>query len=105
MRAEALRSALVTPTREPHNFLDGEASYSIRNYKRVEMEFVPLVFFHRRVRVGVARRLARRHTGGFYGLGTDTSKTIEQTFVQTPLLSGLFTRGPHGETCCCAWVE
>ena len=62
-----------------YNLLDVRGSYSIRGYKRAEVEFMAPRLFHRRGDAVDARRLPRGDQVGFYGIGTDTRRTTGRT--------------------------
>jgi hypothetical protein len=58
----------------PYNFLDVRGSYSVKEYKRVEAEFVAPRLFHRRGDLSVLGGWREATEVGFYGIGMSTSK-------------------------------
>ena len=57
-----------------YNLLDVRGSYSIRNYKRAEVEFMAPRMFHRRGKLSLLGGYREATQVGFYGIGTDTDK-------------------------------
>jgi hypothetical protein len=57
-----------------YNLLDVRGSYSIRNYKRAEVEFIAPRMFHRRGKLSLLGGYREATQVGFYGIGTDTDK-------------------------------
>jgi hypothetical protein len=58
----------------PYNLLDVRGSYSIRNYKRAEVEFMAPRMFQRRGSLSLLAGYREATQVGFYGIGTDSIK-------------------------------
>jgi hypothetical protein len=58
----------------PYNLLDVRGSYSIRNYKRAEVEFMAPRMFQRRATLSLLAGYREATQVGFYGIGTDSVK-------------------------------
>jgi hypothetical protein len=79
----------------PYNFVDVRGSYSLSNYKRVEIEFVAPRLFHRRGELSLLAGWRDATQAGFYGLGIDTSKDDRTSYrFKRPYASGLLTFWP-----------
>jgi len=65
----------------PYNLLDVRGSYSIRNYKRAEVEFMAPRMFHRRGSLSLLGGYREATEVGFYGIGTDTDKDDRANFA------------------------
>ena len=78
-----------------YNFVDLRGSYSLLNYKRVELEFVAPRLFHRRGQLSVLGGWRDATQVGFYGLGIDSSKDDRTNYrFKRPYASGLLTLWP-----------
>ena len=64
-----------------YNLLDVRGSYSIRNYKRAEVEFMAPRMFHRRGSLSLLGGYREATEVGFYGIGTDTDKDDRANFA------------------------
>jgi hypothetical protein len=58
----------------PYNLLDVRGSYSVKNYKRAEVEFMAPRMFHRRGELSLLGGYREATQVGFYGIGTNTVK-------------------------------
>ena len=77
------------------NSLDIRASYSIRQYKRVEAEFVAPHLFSRRAELQILGGWREATQVGFYGFGNDSDKANRTNYgFQQPFASALFTLRP-----------
>jgi hypothetical protein len=78
-----------------YNFIDVRASYTIRGYKRAEVEFLAPRMFNRRGRLSVLGGWREATEVGFYGLGPDTHKDDRANYLfQQPYGSALLTLHP-----------
>ena len=78
-----------------YNFVDVRGSYSIKEYKLAEAEFVAPRMFHRRARVTVLGGWREATEVGFYGLGTNTPQDARANFsFEQPYVSTTFTIAP-----------
>ena len=64
-----------------YNLLDVRGSYSIRNYKRAEVEFMAPRMFQRRAALSLLGGYREATQVGFYGIGTDTVKENRANFA------------------------
>jgi hypothetical protein len=64
-----------------YNLLDVRGSYSIRNYKRAEVEFMAPRMFQRRATLSLLGGYREATQVGFYGIGTDTVKENRANFA------------------------
>ena len=64
-----------------YNLLDVRGSYSIRNYKRAEVEFMAPRMFQRRAALSLLGGYREATQVGFYGIGTDTVKEDRANFA------------------------
>ena len=77
------------------NYLDVRGSYSIRNYKRVEAEFISPRLFHRRAELSVLGGWRDATEVAFYGVGPDTSSGDRANYgFERPYASALLTMRP-----------
>ena len=75
--------------------IDVRGSYSIRNYKRVEAEFVSPRLFNRRGELSVLGGWRDATQVAFYGIGTDTSSDNRANYgFERPYASALLTVRP-----------
>ena len=78
-----------------YNFVDVRGSYSLSNYKRVEVEFVAPRLFHRRGELSLLGGWRDATQVGFYGLGIDTSREDRASYrFKRPYASALLTLWP-----------
>src|SRR5262249_54584218 len=81
-----------------YNFLDARASWTFKNYKRVEAaggELVARRIFNRRGRLSVLGGWREATQVGFYGIGTNTSKDNRTNYLfKQPYGSALLTVFP-----------
>ena len=78
-----------------YNFIDIRGSYSIRSYKRAEVEFVSPQLFHRRGKLSVLGGWREATQVGFFGTGISTSLDDRTNYgLQTPYASALLTLKP-----------
>jgi len=79
----------------PYNYMDIRGSYSIKSYKRAEVEFVAPRLFHRRGELSLLGGWRDATEVAFYGLGMDTSSGDRANFgFQRPYGSALLTLRP-----------
>ena len=78
-RAAASRSALGYVRTSARTAVDVRGSYTFSGYKRAEAEFVAPRLFNRRGALSLLGGWREATEVGFYGLGTDTSRTIART--------------------------
>ena len=79
----------------PYNYIDVRGSYSVRDYKRAEVEFVAPRIFKRRGELSVLGGWREATQVGFYGLGMNTVKDDRTNFLfQQPYGSALLTLFP-----------
>jgi hypothetical protein len=64
----------------PYNYVDIRASYTVRNYKRAEVEFVAPRLFRRRGALSVVGGWRDATEVGFFGLGTSSSQGNRANF-------------------------
>jgi hypothetical protein len=82
-----------------YNFIDVRASYTIRGYKRAEVEFLAPRIFKRRGRLSILGGWREATEVGFYGLGPDTHKDDRTNYLfQQPYGSALLTLFPARKT-------
>ena len=78
-----------------YSSIDVRGSYSIRDYKRVEAEFVSPRLFNRRGELSVLGGWRDATQVAFYGIGTDTSSDNRANFgFERPYASALLTLRP-----------
>jgi hypothetical protein len=78
-----------------YNYLDVRGSWTFKNYKRVEAEFVAPRLFNRRGHLSVLGGWREATQVGFYGIGPDTSNDDRSNYLfQQPYASGLLTVFP-----------
>jgi hypothetical protein len=78
-----------------YNFIDLRGSYTIKNYKRAEVEFVAPRLFKRRGHLSLLGGWREATQVGFYGIGNDTSKDARTNYLfQQPYGSALLTLFP-----------
>jgi hypothetical protein len=78
-----------------YNYIDVRGSYTIKDYKRVEAEFVAPRLFNRRGHLSVIGGWREATEVGFYGIGPDTSKDDRANYLfQQPYGSALLTVFP-----------
>ncbi len=78
-----------------YNFLDVRGSYSFKDYKRIEAEFVAPRLFNRRGELTLLGGWREAPQVGFYGLGMDTSKDDRLNYeFRQPHGSGILTLWP-----------
>jgi surface antigen Omp85-like protein len=78
-----------------YSTLDVRGSYSIRNYKRIEAEFIAPRLFNRRGHLSVLGGWRDATQVGFYGVGNDTSKDDRANYgFEQPHVSALLTVRP-----------
>ncbi len=78
-----------------YSTLDIRGSYSIRNYKLAEAEFVSPRLFHRRGELAIIGGWKEATQVGFYGLGMDTSSSQRTNFAfQQPYAGARLTLRP-----------
>jgi hypothetical protein len=78
-----------------YNMIDVRGSYTIRGYKRAEVEFVAPRMFKRRGHLSVLGGWREATDVGFYGIGADTSKDDKSTYqFEQPYGSALLTVFP-----------
>ncbi len=63
-----------------YSLIDVRGSYSIRNYKRAEIEFAAPRIFHRRGSLSLLAGFREATQVGFYGTGTDSQKDDRANF-------------------------
>jgi hypothetical protein len=79
----------------PFNYVDVRGSYSIKSYKRAEVEFVAPRLFHRRGELSVVGGWRDATEVGFYGLGMDTSLSDRANYgFERPAASAVLTVRP-----------
>ncbi len=64
-----------------YNLVDVRGSYSIRSYKRAEVEFMAPRMFERRASLSLLGGYREATQVGFYGIGTDTAKEDRANFA------------------------
>src|SRR5262252_7301476 len=78
-----------------YNYIDTRGSWTFKNYKRIETEFVAPRLFDRRGKLSVLGGWREATQVGFYGLGTNTSKDARTNYLfQQPYASALLTLFP-----------
>jgi hypothetical protein len=78
-----------------YNYIDVRGSYSIKGYKRAELEFVAPRMFKRRGQLSVLGGWREAPQVGFYGIGMETSKDDRTNYLfQQPYGSALLTLFP-----------
>ena len=78
-----------------YNMIDVRGSYTIRGYKRAEVEFVAPRMFKRRGHLSVLGGWREATDVGFYGIGPDTAKDDKSTYqFEQPYGSALLTLFP-----------
>jgi hypothetical protein len=78
-----------------YSSIDFRGSYSIRNYKRVEAEFISPRVFHRRGHLSVLGGWGDATEVAFYGIGTDASVDNRANYgFERPYASALLTLQP-----------
>jgi len=78
-----------------YNYLDVRGSWTFKNYKRVEAEFVAPRLFNRRGHLSVIGGWREATQVGFYGIGPNTSSDDRTNYLfQQPYGSGLLTLFP-----------
>ena len=79
----------------PYNYIDIRGSYTFKNYKRIEAEFVAPRLFERRAHLSVLGGWRDATQVDFFGIGTDTAQddNVNYRFRQ-PYGSGLLTVFP-----------
>ena len=78
-----------------YNTIDVRGSYTIRGYKRAEVEFFAPRMFKRRGQLSVLGGWREATDVGFYGVGPDTSKDDRSSYLfQQPYGSALLTLFP-----------
>jgi outer membrane protein assembly factor BamA len=78
-----------------YNYIDARASYSIKGYKRAEVEFLAPRLFNRRAHLSLLGGWRDATQVGFYGLGMNTSKDDRTNYrFQQPYGSAVFTLFP-----------
>ena len=81
-----------------YNYIDVRGSWTVKNYKRVEAEFVAPRLFDRRGQLSVLGGWREATQVGFYGIGTDTSKDDRTNYLfKQPYGSALLHRLPDAE--------
>lgn len=79
----------------PYNLLDVRGSYSIRDYKRAEVEFMAPRMFQRRGMLSLLGGYREATQVGFYGIGTNTVKEDRANYAfDLWYASGLLTVRP-----------
>jgi hypothetical protein len=79
-----------------YNYLDIRGSWTFKNYKRVEAEFVAPRLFNRRGHLSVLGGWREATQVGFYGIGPNTSVDFRSNYLfQQPYASGLLTVFPN----------
>ena len=79
----------------PYNYIDVRGSYTIKDYKRAEVEFVAPRMFNRRAQLSVIGGWREATQVGFYGFGTNTSQDDRTNYLfQQPYGNALFTIFP-----------
>ena len=79
----------------PYNYVDVRGSYSIRSYKRAEVEFDAPRLFHRRGELTVGAGWRDATEVGFYGLGMDTAISDRANYgFERPAVGALLTVRP-----------
>jgi surface antigen Omp85-like protein len=79
----------------PYNTLDVRGSYSIRNYKLAEAEFIAPELFKRRGKLVVNGGWREATQVGFFGVGNETSKDDRVNYgFEQPFASALLTVHP-----------
>ena len=75
----------------PYNLIDFRGSYTLRGFKRAEVEFLAPRMFHRRAKLSVIGGWREATQARFYGLGMGTSKDDLMNFnFQQPYGTALF---------------
>ena len=75
-----------------YNYLDVRGSYTFKNYKRVEAEFVAPRLFDRRARLSVVGGWREATQVGFYGIGTNSAHDNRTNYLfRQPYASALLT--------------
>ena len=78
-----------------YNYIDVRGSYTIRGYKRAEVEFVAPRIFKRRGQLSILGGWREATQVGFYGLGMNTTKDDRSNYLfQQPYGSALLTLFP-----------
>jgi hypothetical protein len=78
-----------------YNFLDVRGSYTFKNYKRIEAEFVAPRLFNRRGHLSVLGGWREATQVGFFGIGTDTSEDDRTNYLfRQPYASAVLTVFP-----------
>jgi hypothetical protein len=78
-----------------YNTIDVRGSYTFKDYKRIEAEFIAPRLFHRRGELTAVGGWREATQVGFYGIGTDTSKENRTNYAfQQPYASALLTVRP-----------
>ena len=81
----------------PFNFVDVRGSYSIKSYKRAEVEFNAPRLFHRRGELTLTAGWRDATEVGFYGLGMDTSSSDRANYgFERPAAAAVLTVRPTG---------
>ena len=79
----------------PYNYLDVRGSYSIRWYKRAEVEFDAPRLFHRRGELTIVAGWRDAAEVGFYGLGMDTASSDRANYgFERPAVGAVLTVRP-----------
>jgi hypothetical protein len=90
----ALGAGYIHPV-SAYNTIDVRGSYSLANYKRVEVEFLAPRVFHRRGELSLIGGWRDATEVGFYGFGTNTSKDDRTNYrFKRPYAGGLLTLWP-----------
>jgi hypothetical protein len=78
-----------------YNYIDARGSWTFKNYKRIEAEFVAPRMFDRRATLSVLGGWREATQVGFYGFGTNTSQDARTNYeFRQPYGSALFTIFP-----------
>jgi hypothetical protein len=79
----------------PYNYVDVRGSWTFKNYKRLEAEFIAPRLFHRRAALSVLGGWREATQVGFYGLGNDTSDENRTNYLfEQPYLSAMLDYYP-----------
>ena len=79
----------------PYSSIDIRGSYTIRNYKRAEIEYSAPQLFHRRGKLSLLGGWREATQVGFFGVGNDSSLDDRTNFLlRVPYASGLLTVRP-----------